>query len=56
MLPFLRFKLLKRKDKPLHYAAELKEEADLMDVTGFLCISLGSGTVQLHDSLGSRRE
>jgi hypothetical protein len=26
-----------------------------MDVTGFLCVSLGSSTVQLHDSLGSRR-
>jgi hypothetical protein len=26
-----------------------------MDVIGFLCISLGSSTVQLHDSLGSRR-
>jgi hypothetical protein len=27
-----------------------------MDVIGFLCVSLGSSTVQLHDSLGSRRE
>jgi hypothetical protein len=26
-----------------------------MGVIGFLCISLGSNTVQLHDSLGSRR-
>jgi EAL domain-containing protein (putative c-di-GMP-specific phosphodiesterase class I) len=26
-----------------------------MDVTGFLCVSLDSSTVQLHDSLGSRR-
>jgi hypothetical protein len=26
----------------------------LMNVTGFLCVSLGSSTVQLHDSLGSR--
>jgi hypothetical protein len=26
-----------------------------MDVIGFLCVSLGSSTVQLHDSLGSRR-
>jgi hypothetical protein len=26
-----------------------------MDVIGFLCVSLGSNTVQLHDSLGSRR-
>jgi hypothetical protein len=25
-----------------------------MDVIGFLCVSLGSRTVQLHDSLGSR--
>jgi hypothetical protein len=25
-----------------------------MDVIGFLCISLGSSTVQFHDSLGSR--
>jgi hypothetical protein len=27
----------------------------VMDVTGFLCVSLGSSTVQLHDRLGSRR-
>jgi hypothetical protein len=26
-----------------------------MDVIGFLCASLGSSTVQLHDRLGSRR-
>jgi hypothetical protein len=26
-----------------------------MNVIGFLCVSLGSSTVQLHDSLGSRR-
>jgi hypothetical protein len=26
-----------------------------MDVIGFLCVSLGSNTVQLIDSLGSRR-
>jgi hypothetical protein len=26
-----------------------------MDVIGFLCVSLGSSTVQLHDSLGNRR-
>jgi hypothetical protein len=26
----------------------------VMDVIGFLCVSLGSSTVQLHDSLGSR--
>jgi hypothetical protein len=25
----------------------------VMDVIGFLCVSLGSSTVQLHDSLGS---
>jgi hypothetical protein len=24
-----------------------------MDVTGFLCVSLGSSTVQVHDNLGS---
>jgi hypothetical protein len=27
----------------------------VMDVIGFLCVSLGSSTVQLHGSLGSRR-
>jgi hypothetical protein len=27
----------------------------VMDVISFLCVSLGSSTVQLHDSLGSRR-
>jgi hypothetical protein len=27
----------------------------VMDLIGFLCFSLGSSTVQLHDSLGSRR-
>jgi hypothetical protein len=27
----------------------------VMDVIRFLCVSLGSSTVQLHDSLGSRR-
>jgi hypothetical protein len=26
-----------------------------MDVTGFVYVSLGSSTVQFHDSLGSRR-
>jgi hypothetical protein len=26
-----------------------------MDVVGFLCVSLGGSTVQLHDRLGSRR-
>jgi hypothetical protein len=27
----------------------------VMDVIGFICVSLGSGTVQLHDSLRCRR-
>jgi hypothetical protein len=27
----------------------------VMDVIIFLCVSLGSSTVQFHDSLGSRR-
>jgi hypothetical protein len=27
----------------------------VIDVIGFLCVSLGSSTVQLHESLGSRR-
>jgi hypothetical protein len=27
----------------------------VMDVIGFLCVSLGSSTVQNHESLGSRR-
>jgi hypothetical protein len=27
-----------------------------MDAIGSLCVSLGSSTVQLHDSLGNRRE
>jgi hypothetical protein len=27
----------------------------VMDVISFLCVSLGSSTVQLHDSVGSRR-
>jgi hypothetical protein len=26
----------------------------VMEVIGFLCVSLGSSTVQFHDSLGSR--
>jgi hypothetical protein len=26
----------------------------IMDVIGFLCVSLDSSAVQLHDSLGSR--
>jgi hypothetical protein len=28
---------------------------EVMDVIGFLCVSVGSSTVQLHDNLGSRR-
>jgi hypothetical protein len=27
----------------------------VMDIIGFLCVSLGSSTVQLNDSIGSRR-
>jgi hypothetical protein len=27
----------------------------VMDVIGFLCVSVGRSTVQLHDSVGSRR-
>jgi hypothetical protein len=27
----------------------------VMDAIGFLCLSLGSSTVELHDSLGTRR-
>jgi hypothetical protein len=30
-------------------------KTDVMDVIGFLCVSIGSSTVQLHKSLGSRR-
>jgi hypothetical protein len=30
-------------------------KAAVMDVIGFLCVSLGSSTVQLQDCLGSRR-
>jgi hypothetical protein len=30
-------------------------KTSLMDVIGFLCLSLGSSTVQFHESLGSRR-
>jgi hypothetical protein len=26
----------------------------VMDITGFLCVSLGSSTVQIYDRLGSR--
>jgi hypothetical protein len=26
----------------------------VMDVIGFLCVTLGNSTVQLHDSVGSR--
>jgi hypothetical protein len=31
------------------------EVKQLIDVIGFLCVSLGNSTVQLHDSLGTRR-
>jgi hypothetical protein len=31
-------------------------KAALMDAIGFLSISLGSSTIQLHDSIGSNRE
>jgi hypothetical protein len=31
-----------------------QRETAVMDLIGFLCISLGSSSVQLHDSLGSR--
>jgi hypothetical protein len=31
------------------------EKQDVMDVMRFIYMSLGSSTVQLHDSLGSRR-
>jgi hypothetical protein len=31
------------------------EKTAVMDVLCYLCVSLGSSTVQLHDSLGSRR-
>jgi hypothetical protein len=30
-------------------------ESAVMDIIGFLCVSLGSSTVQLNDSLCSRR-
>jgi hypothetical protein len=26
----------------------------VMDIIGFLCVSIGGSTVQFHDSLGSR--
>jgi hypothetical protein len=35
------------------YATDEYQTA-LMDVISFLCVSLGSSKVQLHDSLGSR--
>jgi hypothetical protein len=36
------------------YVTNISKTA-VMDVIGFLCVSLGSSTVQLHDSLGNRR-
>jgi hypothetical protein len=35
--------------------ATIGSKAAAMDVIGFLCVSLGSNTVQLHENLGSRR-
>jgi hypothetical protein len=35
--------------------SKMEIKKTVIDVTGFLCVSLGSSTVQLHDSLGSRR-
>jgi hypothetical protein len=35
--------------------SKMEVKTAVMDVTGFLCVSLGSSTIQLHDSLGSRR-
>jgi hypothetical protein len=32
-----------------------RSKTAVMDVIGFIFVSLGSSTVQLHDSLGSRR-
>jgi hypothetical protein len=34
--------------------SQIEVKTALMDVIGFLCVSLGSSTFQLHDSLGSR--
>jgi hypothetical protein len=42
LLPFMTYLLI------------LPRQRAVMDVIGFLCVSLGSSTVQLHDSLGSR--
>jgi hypothetical protein len=36
------------------YIGHERKLTAVMDVVGFLCLSLGSSTVQLHDSLGSR--
>jgi hypothetical protein len=33
----------------------LTKNTAVMDVIDFLCVTLGSSTVQLHDSLSSRR-
>jgi hypothetical protein len=35
--------------------SQMEVKTAVMDVTGFLCVSLGNSTVQLHDSLGSGR-
>jgi hypothetical protein len=35
--------------------SQVQVKQRVMDVIVFLCVSLGSSTVQLHDSLGSRR-
>jgi hypothetical protein len=34
---------------------EVRRKIAVMDVIGFLCVSLSSSTVQLNDSIGSRR-
>jgi hypothetical protein len=51
-LPFI--VLYKRVDKLGHKWKYCKTA--VMDVIGIPCVSLGSSTVQLHDSLGDRRE
>jgi hypothetical protein len=33
----------------------LAKKTAVMDIIGYLCVSLGSSKIQLHDSLGSRR-
>jgi hypothetical protein len=32
-----------------------RSQMEVMDLIGFLCVSLGSSTVKFHGSLGSRR-